>query len=164
MLWHIKIEESWSLTKSDQPDYSVQPWSPFGLTSLAQLAVLEHTGRNSKVFSLQSGHRNSLWWYFLSCLIIINPNVVPMRFSFVYLYVFLKKLDSAGPCTDGGETRALHLQPPTCTPVLAARKAAIFFCNEILLLLHITEIVWRVVPWILTPQTLLKASVREYLH
>lgn len=76
---------------------------------------------------------------------------MPVRLSFVCLYVFLKKLDSVGPCTEGGETRALHLQPPTSTPVLAARKAVLFFCNEILLLLHITEIAWQVVPWLLTP-------------
>lgn len=76
---------------------------------------------------------------------------MPVRLSFVCLYVFLKKLDSAGPCTEGDETRPLHLQPPTSTPVLAARKAVLFFYNEILLLLHITEIVWQVVPWLLTP-------------
>lgn len=87
-----------------------------------------------------------------------------MRLSSVCLYVFLKKLDSAGPHADEGETRALHLQPPTSTPVLAARKAVTFFCNEILLLPHITETVWQVVPWILTPPTLLKASVHDYLH
>ena len=83
---------------------------------------------------------------------------------FVCLSVFLKKLDSAGLCAEGGETRALHLQPLTPTPALAAGKAVIFFCNEILLLPCITEALWEVVPWILTPQTLLKASVYEYLH
>lgn len=81
---------------------------------------------------------------------------------FVCLFVFLKKLNSAGLCAEGGETRALHLQPLTPTPTLAARKAVIF--NEILLLRCITEVLWQVVLWLFAPQTLLKASVYEHLH
>lgn len=80
----------------------------------------------------------------------MNPTVVPMRLSFVFMFFFRSWIQQ-DPVLKGGETRALQLQPPTSTPVLAARKALIFLCNEILLLLHITEIVWQVVPWILTP-------------
>lgn len=80
---------------------------------------------------------------------------------FVCLSVFLKQLDSAGLCAEGGDTRALHLQPLTPTPALAAGKSVVFFFNEILLLACITEVLRQVVPRILIPQRLLKAVVYE---
>lgn len=80
---------------------------------------------------------------------------------FVCLSVFLKNLNSAGLCAKGGDTRALHLQPLTPTPALAAGKSVVFFFNEILLLACITEVLRQVVPQILIPQRLLKAVVYE---